>query len=244
MHFAPIVVESKRVLSLNMTYFSKSDSLPTAVVPKDLGSVIDSIDGLAVLVAVVFMPYVSDLVAETRKFVASLKSREGFSSVGALSKLVYWINVRFERVRGFLALKKLDKAQHIRDEFLSPDTSLVRTMQVITDVQMSALQCLQASQVLSHQAARASSSGTSRVPKGKPGAQARTSFLQEVPDALPMMNGQSLCMRYISNMPCPSKREGCFSRKRGHFAPATLPGIVFDYIQKSYGGLRKDLNLA
>ncbi|OWZ00047.1 hypothetical protein PHMEG_00028848 [Phytophthora megakarya] len=192
MHFAPIVVGSKRASSLNMTDFSKSASLPTAVVPKDLGSVIDSIDGLAVLVAVVFMPYVSDLVAETRKFVASLKSREGFSSVGALSKLVYWIN------------------------------------------------WFQASHVLSHQAAGASSSGTSRVPKGKPGAQARAPVPQDVQDALPMMNGQSLCMRYISKVPCPSKHDGCFSRKRGHFAPATLPGIVFDFIQKNYGGLRKD----
>ncbi|OWY93256.1 hypothetical protein PHMEG_00037418, partial [Phytophthora megakarya] len=146
----------------------------------------------------------------------------------------------FERVRGFLALKELDKEQHVRDAFSCADPSFVRTMQIITDVQMSALQCLQVSQVLSHQAAAASSSGTSRVPKGNPGAQARAPVPQDVQDALPMMNGQSLCMRYISKVPCPSKHDGCFSRKRGHFAPATLPGIVFDFIQKNYGGLRKD----
>lgn len=115
MHFVPLGGGSKGISSHNMTDFSKSALLPTAAVPANLSTVIDALDGLAGLVATVYLPYVGDLVVTARKFVVSLKSREGFTSEAALNELVYWLNGRFERVRGFLALKELESTQQVRE---------------------------------------------------------------------------------------------------------------------------------
>ncbi|KUF79213.1 hypothetical protein AM587_10001168 [Phytophthora nicotianae] len=240
MHFAPVAGGSKRISTHNMTDFSKSASLPFAVQPQDLSAVIDALDGLAVIVATVYLPFVRELVDAARKFIVALKTREGFSTVEARIELVYWINERFERVRGFLALCDMSKAQQVHFEFSFAEPSFVRLMQIITEIRMSALQVLPPAQLLSNQAAMASSTSNSRTSRGKAPAQPRPPVPQEVLEALPTMNGQSLCMRFLSNTPCPSRQKGCFTRKRGHFAPATLPSIVFDFISNHYGGLRKD----
>ncbi|EGZ18920.1 hypothetical protein PHYSODRAFT_464980, partial [Phytophthora sojae] len=53
---------------------------------------------------------------------------------------------------------------------------------------------------------------------------------------LPVLNGKSLCMKYLSRIGCPSRRDGCFSKDRGHFCPDRLPSEVRDVIICCYGG--------
>ncbi|OWZ10482.1 LOW QUALITY PROTEIN: Cleavage induced protein [Phytophthora megakarya] len=231
MHFAPIAGGSTTTASLNMTDFSKAASLPTPAQPLDLGAVIDAIDGLASVVGTVFLPYVVDLVGTARKFGVSLKARNGFSVVEAINELIHWIDERFERVRGFLALRDPEKAQQVNSEFSFAEPSFVRLMQIVTDSRMSALMTLQYARTQGSSAVPGTSSCISRKSGGKLPAHARPPVPQDVQDALPVMNGQRLCMKYLSNTSCPSRQKGCFTRKRGHFAPATLPAI---YEKRAY----------
>ncbi|KAG2925779.1 hypothetical protein PC116_g18542 [Phytophthora cactorum] len=143
MQFSPVARGSKRVPTLNITDFSTTVSLPSATEPSGLGSVIDAVDGLDVVVETFYLPYMMELVGAARKFVVSLKSREGFTTLEVRKELVHWIDERFERVRGFLALGAKDKAQHVCAEFTFAEPSFNRDMQIITEEQLSALQSAQ-----------------------------------------------------------------------------------------------------
>ncbi|ETN14854.1 hypothetical protein PPTG_22021 [Phytophthora nicotianae INRA-310] len=166
--------------------------------------------------------------------------RESPLSAGSGSAMVSYSGSTYSTSTSSKAQFQPSSLQRVIHGQLVNEPSFVRLMQIITEIRMSALQVLPPAQLLSNQAAMASSTSNSRTSRGKTPAQPRPPVPQEVLEALPTMNGQSLCMRFLSNTPCPSRQKGCFTRKRGHFAPATLPSIVFDFISNHYGGLRKD----
>ncbi|ETO69951.1 hypothetical protein F444_13539 [Phytophthora nicotianae P1976] len=238
MHFAPVTEYFRRNYSSthDMTDFSRSSALPQALVPAHLSDVIDALDCLGLAVNMVFLPYVSDLVDAARKLVVLLKSQQGFTSAIGRGELVHWINGRLERFRGRLALQHLEEAKAVRLQFSVSDPSFIRVTQIIT---AACVQDLRAQQVLPQQLtappqSRKSTRGKAALPSQ------RVPVPQSVLDALPTLNGKSLCMRYLSKSPCPSRSEGCYAKKRGHFTPESLPDIVFDFIQHNYGGLKEE----
>ncbi|ETL34760.1 hypothetical protein L916_13055 [Phytophthora nicotianae] len=238
MHFAPVTEYFRRNYSSthDMTDFSRSSALAQALVPAHLSDVIDALDCLGLAVNMVFLPYVSDLVDAARKLVVLLKSQQGFTSAIGRGELVHWINGRLERFRGRLALQHLEEAKAVRLQFSVSDPSFIRVTQIIT---AACVQELRAQQVLPQQLtappqSRKSTRGKAALPSQ------RVPVPQSVLDALPTLNGKSLCMRYLSKSPCPSRSEGCYAKKRGHFTPESLPDIVFDFIQHNYGGLKEE----
>lgn len=64
--------------------------------------------------------------------------------------------------------------------------------------------------------------------------------LMSVLAALPVENGKSLCMKYISNQTCRGTGEVCVFDKRGHFKPSELPSVVRNYIVKHIGGFKAE----
>ncbi|KAE9225227.1 hypothetical protein PF005_g5606 [Phytophthora fragariae] len=83
-----------------------------------------------------------------------------------------------------------------------------------------------------------SSSGFQRQPGGRERSPKQTGTPKEVLRNLPKQGGLSLCMKYLTKDCCGGNgvTGKCFSTKRAHFRPATLPGPVKDHIVKNMDG--------
>ncbi|KAE9075621.1 hypothetical protein PF002_g26158 [Phytophthora fragariae] len=242
MHFAPVTESFRRdyAASHDMADFSRAAVLPAARNPTELCCIIDALDGLDSVVSRVYLPYVSELVMAARKMVVRLKSQEGFSNHVARKELVYWINERFEQFRGFLALNRIEEALSICAQFSAADSSFVRVTQIITAASIAELRQLQQTQPMAKQPPAPGPQNTKHLKAKPPASDDRPPVPQAVLTALPRLIGKSLCMRYLSNLPCPSRLDRCYARRRGHFNPGSLPAIVYDFIRDTYGGLKKD----
>ncbi|RLN14652.1 hypothetical protein BBJ28_00019051 [Nothophytophthora sp. Chile5] len=140
MHFAPQSEHARRAQtsSYGMNDFTKKISLPPASLPRDLSALVEVLDGLARLVGVVYLPYVSELIMTTRSFVLLLHAEEGFSESESRADLVHWINARLGHVRGYIAQARMAEVCRVKNEFDAANPSFLRMTQLILELRMRA----------------------------------------------------------------------------------------------------------
>ncbi|KAF1772964.1 hypothetical protein GQ600_5841 [Phytophthora cactorum] len=170
--------------------------------------------------ATVHLSFVAALVEQAQQFVRKLsRSKLGrhFVIAEARSDLLNWIDERFECVDVYAVYKAFNERG---------GGSFVQLIHVVSECRLAY------SEQRQNTINRSTNSG-----HGQRG--------QDLLRVLPTSNGKALCMKYLSKMGCPSRRDGRFSRKRGHFCPTSIPAKVRDIIVQHYGGFKAEfVNIA
>ncbi|KAE9084423.1 hypothetical protein PF007_g21523 [Phytophthora fragariae] len=249
MHFVSLsdVERRERRSASDMSDFSRKNKLPRPSAAGDLATVVDALGGLAAVVKIAYQPFVSTLVEEAQVFVRKLSRStlgRNFGIPTARSELVNWIDERFECVRLLLTQGQVDAAQAVHGAFQEGDASFAKLIQVVSECR------------LTHSEKQMTATATRNGPSSNTrGAQQQHEFRRKVKEVkherpeitadmvqmLPELNGKRLCMKYLSKMGCPSTREGCFSRRRGHFRPDNIPATIRNLIVQHYGVFKPEL---
>ncbi|KAI9985499.1 hypothetical protein PInf_004866 [Phytophthora infestans] len=172
-----------------------------------------------------------DFIRAIERFVESF-GNTGVPDGGATKCLVFWIDAKLCQFRGLVLAEGLISAMRIKDELSLHDPLLA---ELLYDEQKTMIATLKAqlevkptsnAQLLRQ--SRNASSETRGIPK-------------DVVRLMPKQGALNLCMKYLSKEGCSGSSDRtsgkCFSTKRAHFRPKTLPEPVKQHIIKNFGGL-------
>ncbi|RLN72590.1 hypothetical protein BBJ28_00023079 [Nothophytophthora sp. Chile5] len=244
MHFTRLSTEKKRESArlFDMTDFSLKNTMPQPRVSTRLDDLIEAVDVLGCAANVLFVPMVNDLLLKARRFLLTLRMNESLDGPEALLELNHWLDDRLERFRGCLALRDCAAAAEVQNEFCITHEAYARVVQRVVDQRLTAMARCQTPRKSSTRSRVQSRSGQEISHTKRQKQVVRVP--PEVVAALPKHHGKALCMKYLSVQGCPGEGDTCVFDYRGHFVPTTIPPIVAKFIQKEYGGVRKEASVA
>lgn len=174
-----------------MTDFSKSSAMPRPKPPQNLADVIETIDKLSSLATKLFLPLVDNLLQGARRFAVQLQlSCVRFDSA-MLVEFCLWIDNRLEVFKCHVAQNDLPSAKLAVKNFSAVHPSYVQIVQSATNHQLAELQSARSAGVSGSQQCSLNRDSS----KPDPGMVVP----KEVLRTLPIENGKSLCMKYLSN---------------------------------------------
>ncbi|RLN87590.1 hypothetical protein BBJ28_00021682 [Nothophytophthora sp. Chile5] len=242
MHFARVTTQHQRELTrrFDMTDFSLKTRLPDPSRPGLLDDLLEALDGLFSVVNHCCKMFVGELLQAARGFLCQLRSSTSPPDAVVLQEFVHWVDGRLERFRALLARGDEETAATVKLDFCVSHPSYIRILQDATQMHLAEIRRAaaqpQGESLRRHEDGR--HQGRGRIHQGA--RQQVPTVPPSVLQALPSLNGKSLCMKFLAVNTCRGRGDGCVFDYRGHFRPIALDPQVRAFIVQNYGGLKPE----
>ncbi|KAE9344234.1 hypothetical protein PF008_g9315 [Phytophthora fragariae] len=203
---------------VNMTDFSRKNYIQAAAKDPTYNDLLEALGNLREFGCSFYNEETVGVLRAVQRFIETFRKGR-VPDQDTTRRLVFWVNSKLCQFRGIVLAEGLHAAVRIKDDFSLHDALL---SELLYDQQKEKIAALTTKMEAS------SSSGFQRQPGGRERSPKQTGTPKEVLRNLPKQGGLSLCMKYLTKDGCGGNgvTGKCFSTKRAHFRPATLPGPV------------------
>lgn len=227
MHFVRVPRTAVSDAAINMTDFSRKNSLPEVSTEPSFRSLVDALSNLHSFGRSFYNETTVSVLKAAVDFMVDFAD-EGEPDCATTKRLALWINMKLGQFRGLLISDGLNAAAQVQNDFTLRDSLLAALLNDLQKEKVDALKAFVDSKLTaSPSPARypGKAKSTSKVPKS-------------VSRTLPKQGSMELCLRYLSKNGCTEREPGkCYSRFRAHFRPTALSKEAKDHISTHFGGL-------